>query len=442
MEAILYHSTMEASLIRGTRKDLFSRFFPTIIMICLVARISSGRPSAYAWAFTPFPPRSCYRLSRLFLSTESESIVESPLEVSHDIAVVGGGLAGLATAFHLLQKAPNSKITIFDKALPGCGGASSVAGGLLHPLSPKGKLVYSGLEGLAATNRLIDAACKVGGRDCILESEIYRVATNEDQVSILKDTANSLPSIAEWRSRQDLESYNFPKDVLGALRLHSGCMVVHMPSYLGGLWEAIQTIGRGPKTWICLESQPMDDSNDWHNLLSKFDTVVLSAGAGLFQDSIVTQKLPIQLVRGQSIEMKHSRNSNHAVLGGKYVSPLPDRDRVLIGATHEFSDIPLDPEQVIAELRQRTTSFASEIWENGTIDKLTCGYRVQSNRGRNGRMPIVGKVEISFHRNAWIYTGLSSRGLLYHGIFGEILASKILQTEYKDDGVNLNWWKS
>jgi len=47
-----------------------------------------------------------------------------------DIAIVGGGLAGLSTAYHLLEKLGNDvNITIFDKAEPGQGGASSVAGG-------------------------------------------------------------------------------------------------------------------------------------------------------------------------------------------------------------------------------------------------------------------------------------------------------------------------
>ena len=54
-----------------------------------------------------------------------------------NVAIVGGGLAGLSTAYHLLDSAGNSmdkfpegiQITIFDKALVGEGGASSVAGG-------------------------------------------------------------------------------------------------------------------------------------------------------------------------------------------------------------------------------------------------------------------------------------------------------------------------
>jgi hypothetical protein len=52
-----------------------------------------------------------------------------------NIAIVGGGLAGLSTAFHLLDKtqtqAHNSpcRVTILDTAPVGTAGASSVAGG-------------------------------------------------------------------------------------------------------------------------------------------------------------------------------------------------------------------------------------------------------------------------------------------------------------------------
>lgn len=47
-----------------------------------------------------------------------------------NIAIVGGGLAGLSTAFHLLEKSESRcRVTIFDTAPVGTSGASSVAGG-------------------------------------------------------------------------------------------------------------------------------------------------------------------------------------------------------------------------------------------------------------------------------------------------------------------------
>ena len=52
------------------------------------------------------------------------------------IAIIGGGLAGLSVAFHLLTQRNERNadsvglaITVIDKSLPGKGGASAVAGG-------------------------------------------------------------------------------------------------------------------------------------------------------------------------------------------------------------------------------------------------------------------------------------------------------------------------
>lgn len=69
-------------------------------------------------------------------------------------AVVGGGFAGLATAYHLA--AFGSDVTIFDPNEVGTGGSSAVAAGLLHPLTPRGKLIWKGEEGIAASKELIE----------------------------------------------------------------------------------------------------------------------------------------------------------------------------------------------------------------------------------------------------------------------------------------------
>jgi FAD dependent oxidoreductase len=59
------------------------------------------------------------------------------------IIIVGGGLAGLSTAFHLLQQRQERKITspleltILDKCQVGMGGASTVAGGYVLVLTRK-----------------------------------------------------------------------------------------------------------------------------------------------------------------------------------------------------------------------------------------------------------------------------------------------------------------
>lgn len=77
-------------------------------------------------------------------------------------AVIGGGFAGLATAYHLA--AYGSDVTVFDPNEVGSGGASSVAAGLLHPLTPRGKIIWKGAEGLAAAKELIEVGREPGVR--------------------------------------------------------------------------------------------------------------------------------------------------------------------------------------------------------------------------------------------------------------------------------------
>ena len=94
------------------------------------------------------------------------------------------------------------------------------------------------------------------------------------------------------------------------------------------------------------------------------------------------------------------------------------------------------------ELKERSYHFSSGTWDNGKVDKVTCGYRVQSNRGPYGRLPIIGKLDSSHHPNSWIFTGLSGRGILYHALYGNLLSDLILANKNHSDHLEtLDWWR-
>ena len=61
-------------------------------------------------------------------SGRNMSIRHHPL-MGHRVGIIGGGLAGLSTAYHLSLLSPSIDITIIDQNSPGTGGASAVAGG-------------------------------------------------------------------------------------------------------------------------------------------------------------------------------------------------------------------------------------------------------------------------------------------------------------------------
>ena len=414
---------------------------------------------------------------------------------------------------------------------------------LLHPLSPRGKLVHWGLEGLAATNAMIDAAIhattttttfnnsstldatkddKNTASTIRLRDELYRIATSDEQKQQLQEIALAYPTIAEWKD--DIHECGNNYDTIttmnktergpwnSGLRLHNGCCVLHVPSYLRGVYKACQIMAQNTNStirWCPILRTPLSDHmvNDGDsNKDSKteqdehYDATIYCYGSNMFQRSegdsngldfipisssgtTRTQHktydcrtkiscLPVQLVRGQSMEVTLAQPLLHAVLCGKYISPLPInpdqpyRYRALIGATHEFSRVPLSHDDVITDLQTRTndfvpfryhdmriqhplaadsdttTSFSNSVT---SVDRITCGYRVQSTRSDYGRRPIIGKLSHDTSNHDWIFTGLSSRGLLYHAWYGQLLAQAIRQDDESvllDACPNILWWKS
>lgn len=298
---------------------------------------------------------------------------------------------------------------------------------LLHPLSPRGKLVHWGLEGLASTSRLVESASRFVPH-CVLRDRLYRVALTEQNVASLK--ASTSLGISRWMSKDEMDAA-LGSDSMGGLELSNGCKVIHVPSYLEGLYSACQMMG--PIVWqttydLCA--------------LANHDVVVWAGGAGMFQDGMFDQKLlPIELVRGQSLELRPSQNAHReAALCGKYIAPLLE-NRILVGASHEFGDTPLTVAELYDELKSKSYNLAPDLWDNSIVDMVTCGWRVQSKRSGLGRLPIVGHVS----EKQWIFTGLSSRGLLYHGVYAEKLAAMILSADkgvsVTKAHVHLNWWR-
>lgn len=280
--------------------------------------------------------------------------------------------------------------------------------------------------------------------ECVIRDHLYRVALSEKHLTQLQKTANEYPNYATWVDRDELMAVCGSSSSYGGIELSNGCKAVHVPSYLQGLWRKCQDLSNGTIEWSLSD---LTSESVLSRQLQHFDAIILAAGSGLFQSSILEQDdLPIELVRGQAVHLNLkdavSKPKLQAVLCGKYVTPMLQDNQILVGATQEFKKERLSDNMVIEELKQKTDQLSPFAWEHGEVDKITCGYRVQSHRGSRGRMPIVGRlISCDFHSNAWIFTGLSSRGLVYHGIYGKLLSTAILQDD-EQPLTDLLWWKS
>ncbi|VAI83448.1 unnamed protein product [Triticum turgidum subsp. durum] len=121
---------------------------------------------------SPLPPRS--RLlqslgscSRGAVTSAASSPSPSPPGWPRPLryAVLGAGFAGLSVAWHLLKQSPKYSrvsVDVYDENGVG-GGASGVSGGLLHPYSPKAKLLWRGGEFWKESMDLLRSAEKADG---------------------------------------------------------------------------------------------------------------------------------------------------------------------------------------------------------------------------------------------------------------------------------------
>lgn len=335
----------------------------------------------------------------------------------------------------------------------------------MHPFSPKGKLIHFGLEALEKSKHLVHIATKYQP-SCLIQPHLYRIALNEANVQQLQDTALKYPQLATWLSREEINT-QLGADSMGGLKLSNGCQVIHVPSYLQALWKACENKANEIDGSIIWEKIEMNDDTTVRVLDKNYDALIHAAGAGIVQDNMLENiALPVQLIRGQSILMNLPVESgvsqkNEALLCGKYLTPLPRVDdgsipqisssekQFIIGATHEFKSTKLTQDEVFEELKQRSYSLAPKLWDRGVVQKVTSGMRMQSNRGQYGRMPIIGKIDSlkagDNETKMWLFAGLSSRGLIYHGLFGNWLAKAVLQNNEQllsDYFVEFDWWKA
>jgi glycine/D-amino acid oxidase-like deaminating enzyme len=335
----------------------------------------------------------------------------------------------------------------------------------MHPFSPKGKLIHFGLEALEKSKHLVQVATK-HQPSCLIQPHLYRIALNEVNVQQLQDAALKYPEFAIWLSRGEITN-QLGADSMGGLKLSNGCQVIHVPSYLQALWEACENKAKEINGSITWEMSRLNDATSVRLLDMNYDAVIYAAGAGIIQDNLLDDvALPVQLIRGQSLLMNFSEQidsiqQNEALLCGKYVAPLPSVDnssssqissgkrQFIIGATHEFKSTKLTQDEVFEELKQRSYQLAPKLWDHGVVQNVTSGMRMQSNRGKYGRMPIIGRITNlkagNSQTKSWVFAGLSSRGLIYHGLFGCWLAEAVLRddeqvlSQYFEE---FDWWKS
>lgn len=336
------------------------------------------------------------------------------------VAVVGGGLCGLATAWHLVEL--GARVVIYD---PACLGgvassregfyatASALAAGLLHPLTPKLKVAWEAEAAMAAATKLMATT----GEGVVLTSTIVRPCRDVEDAESAKKAADSLgPRYLEWLDPG-------PAWPLGGVRLVGG-RVVDVQLYMKALWAGLKAHG---VEWI--------SSRVGEPRALAHDAVVCCGGAAAAALYGRELDLDLSLVRSHSLRVRGSPDL--ALLRGDYVCPSAD-GLAVVGATRDR--LPLDAsvdgradsiDLVHGRLRD-AFALAGPDWEPEPVD-VVAGVRLDGPRTRHGRLPFVVLKD-----GLVLAGGLGARGLLRHAQVGHLAARVALARDDRHVPPELN----
>ncbi|GMI28056.1 hypothetical protein TeGR_g5693 [Tetraparma gracilis] len=325
--------------------------------------------------------------------------------MSLHVTVHGAGLAGLSAAYHLLRLSPSLTVSLVDPSPVGCGGASAVAAGLVHPFSPKGKMSHRGEECLAALQPLLaasEAARKREGLpECTVTRVVYRLALEEKHVAQVSSMAAAHPAHASpLIERADLP---FPTEALCGVQLLTA-RVIDVPLYLLGLYSHLRFAhpGRVELAEPAGTFPPPPPPEG--------EVAVYAAGADLFDHERFSD-LPASLVRGRSLLVPAAGpDPPPGLICGKYVLPTSSPGTLLVGSTHEYSASPPPPSELADHLHAACSPLSP--FPPPASPTITEGTRVNPARTSLGRLPILGPIGA----REFVFTGLGGRGVLGHAL--------------------------
>ncbi|MGI2298306.1 NAD(P)/FAD-dependent oxidoreductase [Candidatus Cardinium hertigii] len=314
------------------------------------------------------------------------------------IAIVGGGLSGLAVCYHLLSKDRTLKIELFEKEGIG-SGASGAAAGLLHPYTGSlAQLNWGSKDAIAATIQLLNAAAHAIGKSTYKKSGIVRCAINlEDQKSFSK-IVQTQDDVSLWDPDH---TYNQTGIYRPALFIPGG-LSVYTDLYLKGIW--ILCAHYGAK----LVSQTFILNDSAH-----FDKVILACGADIAN---LYPSLNLVLKRGEILICE--KKLIYGIIGNGYLS-LTDQSNICYLGTTSRKDL----KYITLDEATNLIRYQIDPWVKMDIKVLGYKSGIRVYRSLDSYYPIIDQLD----SKTWCFTGLGSRGLMYHAYLGYILAKAILQ---------------
>ncbi|MEX0681134.1 MAG: FAD-binding oxidoreductase [Balneolales bacterium] len=337
-----------------------------------------------------------------------------------DIIIVGGGLAGLATAAQLAET--GKKVLIYDANSIG-GGASGVPAGMVNPATGQNaRMVWNAELGMQLIEERLQKLGSFSDTPLGLENGVLRPAIDETLRANYKSALEKTKwpdGWCEWVDSSKVQKLMpFLKENSGGLFLKKG-MVIRTPEYLSAYRSYLEQ-----HDVHFAFGGPYSISNNRHWVLENnsrtFSAPVMIISSGYkSRESKYWNELPLNSVKGQ-LALYHCEipiDAYPAVSAYGYITPI-EKHKLVVGSTyeHHFHDEKPDG-QGAGLLNQKLKELMPELYPSCRRIGQWSGIRATTP----DRMPIIGQHPES--KNLYVYAGLGSKGLL----FSELVAKKLVQ---------------
>lgn len=324
------------------------------------------------------------------------------------VAIIGTGFSGLSTAWHLTQLGITN-ITLLDSNDIGTG-ASGIAAGLLYKFTGlRAKPSWNFDQGYAATLRLLNVAQEFVSEPLIRFTGLIRPAAHTEQEKDFALCAKKHPEEVMLMSPQE-----YPNS-FGNVPTHSGLFIrsaaiIECPKYLQGLWLACKKRG------VKFEQRNVASLDE----VKHFDRVVIAAG-GATTSLPELKHLPITPVKGQLLELEWPEGISpceYPINSLAYLLMQPNHKTCIVGATferhfpHANPDLQLACQLILPKIQPFFPMLESK-------NVIICRSAIRAST--DDHKPIL----LQFSEKCWVLTGMGSKGLLYHALYGEELARRV-----------------
>ncbi|KMT03576.1 hypothetical protein BVRB_8g192520 [Beta vulgaris subsp. vulgaris] len=400
----------------------------------------------------------------------SSSSTSHPTTTSLRCAVLGAGFAGLSVAWNLLFHSPNQlklQVDIFDEVGIG-GGASGVAGGLVHPYSPKVKLLWRGEECWREFLNLLNVAEAAAteapsyamdggpysGQNTdgfiVRKKGILRPAVNEKILNAMHENVLSSLASCPVQAIDKISAIELiPKlcTPLNTAFFMPEAVNVNPQNYLKALFLAsenlvsrMSSIGLHGKN-ITLHKKAVASLSE---VGDEYDVVIVCLGARVDMLAELSGMLPLRTCRGivAHLQLHDSLCEEYpeyspSILSDVWFAVQGPRS-LYLGSTWEwgssnYSSI-VSSEEASATLQQLLPK-ASMVYPQITNWNLTgaqAGVRAMPPLTPQGSFPLLGCIDdlVGGHHASkyWLIGGLGARGLLYHAWLGKLTAQAVLSS--------------